>query len=225
MFTNELLLRASNCFGGLAVLPNRCAIYVVYDKNGELSSFRKYYIEKLLPFVKKILVVVRGSLSEKDLKYLESLNIEYVICPNFGLLTYGWLDGIAHIGWNELLAYDELLMLNDSFFGPVYDLGDFFNFIEKSDADFIGAIRNFEDTSIRSIGSLTFKHGHLRGSLCYFYVIRKKLLHSEFFINYWSQKPKIVDYFDQIKFNETGFYDEVLDHGFKISSYQTNNLN
>ena len=210
--------------GGGQMIPNRCAIYVVFDKDGFLSNFRKYYIEKLLPFVGKLLVVVRGSISDNDLEYLKSIDVEYIICKNIGLLTYGWLDGIAHLSWEKIAHYDELLLLNDSFFGPLYDLKDFFDFVDNSDADFIGAIRNFEDKSIKSMGPLTFKHGHIRGSICYFYVIKSRLLHSSFFIKYWSQKPDIASYFDQIKFNETNFYDEVLDHGFKIDSYQSENL-
>lgn len=203
---------------------SRLALYVVYDPDSMLDTYRKFYIEKLLPFVDKFVCVVCGDLRKDDQKWLEKQGVELYIRDNRGLLTYAWIDGISYIGWDQISQYDQLLMLNDSFFGPVFDLRDFFAYVDSSEADFVGAIKNFPEKQLTGAGGHKFKHGHLRGSICYFYVIKERLLRSSFFRRYWTSQPRVDSYFDQTFFNEFDFYDEVVDNGFRVDSYQSDDM-
>lgn len=202
----------------------RIAIYVIYDKDGILDSYREFFLKKLRPFVDTIVAVVSGTLSDDSLKILRTLVDDYFLRDNKGLLAGSWIDGIAHIGWNKLSHYDELLMLNDSFFGPFYPLDDFFEKMEKSDSDFYGVLKNFEEKSYKTIAGRPLKHGYFRGSICYFYVIKQKLLHSKAFKAYWTSKPVINEPWDTYFFAEMNFYDYVIDHGFKVDAYQSDKL-
>lgn len=204
--------------------PKRLAIYVVYDKDGILDDFREYYINEVKKVTDYISVIVCGTLTADSRNKLEQLADDVYVRENKGLLAYGWLDGIAHIGWDKIYEYDELLLLNDSFFGPIYPLKDMFDAMEKSDADFYGAMRNFEEKSFKEIAGRPLKHGHFRGSICYFYVIKRRLLHSAEFKRYWSQHPVVDDGWDTVFFAEIDFYDFLLDAGFKIDSYQSDKL-
>ena len=202
----------------------RAAIYVIYDKDGKLDRYRKYYLEKIRKFCDKIVCVIQGTLEPESRRELENLCDDFFVRENTGLLTYPWIEGINFIGWDALKDYDELLMLNDSFFGPFFELDDFFNSCEKSDADFYGVMKNFPEKSYKIIDGRPLKHGYFRGSICYFYVIKNRLLHSKEFKNYWENKPIINKDWDTYFFNEISFYDEVIDWGFKVDAYQTDKL-
>lgn len=204
--------------------PKRAAVYVIFDKDGKLDNFRKYYLKELRKVVDHILVVVQGTLTPESRRELEKLSDNFFVRENTGLLTYPWIEGIKHIGWDKLENYDELLMLNDSFFGPFYPLKDMMDAAEKSDADFYGSMQNFEEKSYTTMAGRPLKHHHFRGSICYFYIIKSRLLHSPEFKKYWSEKPQINCDWDTYFFNEIDFYDYVKDAGFKIDSYQSDKL-
>lgn len=206
------------------VRPKRIAIYVIYDKDGILDSFRKYYLTELNRVVDYVLAVVCGTLTPESRDELEKIVDEIYVRENKGLLAGAWVDGIAHIGWDTLDTYDELFMLNDSFFGPLYPLEDMVDAMEKSDADFYGAIKNFEEKDWTSFHEKTFRHGHLRGSVCYFYIIKQRLLHSPEFKKYWSAEPAIECDADTFFFSEFDFYDYVYDAGFRIETFQGDSL-
>lgn len=202
----------------------RIAMYVIYDPDGELDDFRKFYLQELRKVTDYIVVIVSGIITPKSRNELEYIADEILVRENKGLLAGSWLDGIKFIGWDVLKNYDELLMLNDSFFGPFYPLKNMFEKMEQSDADFYGAFQNFEDKNIKEIDGRSLKHGYFRGSICYFYIIKSRLLHSPEFKLYWSKKPKINGDWDAIFFNEVDFFDYVLDAGFKIDAYQGDKL-
>ena len=202
----------------------RIALYVIYDKQGILDNFRVYYLTQLRPFVDNLIAVVSSSLTEESTDKLNNLVDEIYFRENSGLLAGAWFDGIAHIGWDNLKNYDELLMLNDSFFGPFYPLDDFFSKMEASPADFYGVMKNYEEKQYTQIAGRPMKHGWFKGSICYFYVIKEKLLHSEEFKEYWSTLPEIKEDWDTYFFAEIDFYDYVLDKGFIIDAYQSDKL-
>lgn len=202
----------------------RIAMYVIYDKDGILDGFRKYYLQEIRKVTDYIVAVVSGTLTPESRTQLEALTDDFFVRENKGLLAYSWIEGIEHIGWDKLSQYDELLMLNDSFFGPFFPLEDMFSQMEQSNADFYGALQNFEEKAYTQIAGRALKHGHFRGSIAYFYVIRNRLLHSPEFKKYWSKKPIIHEDWDTYFFNEIDFYDYVIDAGFCVDAYQSDAL-
>ena len=107
--------------------PKRIAIYVIYDKDGILDNYRVYYLKELRKVTDTIVAIVSGTLTPESRDQLETLVDDICVRENTGLLAGSWIDGIKHIGWNELDNYDELLMLNDSFFGPFFSLSQMFD--------------------------------------------------------------------------------------------------
>lgn len=204
--------------------PKRIAMYVIYDKDGILDNFRKYYLKELRKVVDCIVGVVSGTLTPESRDELSEFTDDFFVRENKGLLAGSWIDGIKHIGWDTLDKYDELLMLNDSFFGPFYPLEEMMDAAEKSDADFYGAMQNFEEKSYTEIAGHPMKHGYFRGSICYFYIIKSRLLHSSEFKKYWSAMPEIKEDWDTYFYAEMQFFDYVKDAGFRIDAYQSDKL-
>ena len=204
--------------------PKRIAMYVIYDKDGILDGFRKYYLQELRKVVNCIVAVVSGNLTDESTAELQELCNDVYFRENKGLLAGSWIDGIAHIGWEILDQYDELLMLNDSFFGPFYPIEELMDAMEKSKADFYGATKNFEERNYTNFAGRPLKHGYFRGSISYFYVIKSNLLHSKEFKEYWSELPEIKEDWDTYFYAEIDFYDYVRDNGFTVDAFQGDSL-
>lgn len=214
----------ANTPGPCSAEKKRLAMYVIYDKDGILDGFRKYYLQEIRKCVNYILAVVCGSIRPECRDELSELADEVIVRENKGLLAGAWVSGIRHIGWDKLSEYDELFMLNDSFFGPIYPLQDMIDAMEESDADFYGAMKNFEEKSYKELAGRPLKHGHFRGSICYFYIIKERLLHSPEFKKYWSKTPQIKENWDTYFYAEIDFYDYVVDCGFRVDAYQGDKL-
>lgn len=202
----------------------RIALYVIYDKDGLLDDFRIYYLKELRKVTTKIIAIVSGTLTPESRNELEEIVDEIYVRENKGLLAGAWVDGLNYIGWDNMSQWDEVLMLNDSFFGPFYPLSELMDSAEKSDADFYGAFKNYEEKSYTSIAGRPMKHDHFMGSICYFYIIKERLLHSPEFKRYWNNLPEIKEDWDTYFFAEIDFYQYVLDCGFKIDAYQGDSL-
>lgn len=204
--------------------PKRIALYVIYDQDGILDGYRRYFLQELRKMTDCIVAIACCTLTLQSQEELNALTEETVVCESKNLPANGWIEGIRHIGWERIYEYDELLMLDDSCFGPFYPLEELFRAAEESDADFYGANKNFADDNITEIAGKSFKHGHLRGSICYFYIIKSALLHSDVFRSYWYTDSVSNNRFDAGSFNEFDFYDYVLDAGFHIGTYQSDAL-
>ena len=202
----------------------RFAIYVIYDKDGLLDPYREFFIESLRPYVTTICATICGTLQKNEILKLEKLVDEVYIRDNEGLLATAWKDSIHKIGQKTLDNYDELYLLNDSFFGPIYPISDFIDKSEKINADFYGIMRNYKDDSINYIGD-RYLNTTYQGTICYFYIIKKKLLSSKKFYEYWKKIPKINTDWDSIYYAEIYFYEYLQKNNFIIESYQSNELN
>jgi rhamnosyltransferase len=197
---------------------NRIAIYVMHDRDGILDGFRKYFLLEIRKFTKRIVVVVNGFITPQDKIELENIVDDIFIRENIGFLAYSWIDGINYIG-EELYQYDELLLLNDNFFGPFFPLENVFSKMIKSNADFYSILHNSEN-----FDSNQKKYDDFDLSTIYFYVIRNKLLHSHAFREYWNSKPKILSEQQSHYFCNIKFINHIRNSGYLIDSFQSNNL-
>lgn len=126
---------------------------------------------------------------------------------------------LKHIGQNELSKYDELILVNDSFYGPFYPLKQVFEHMSHKTADFWGLSKHpnavYRET--------TLVEEHLQ---TYFLVIRQKMLHSEEFIKFWRELPEYIPTRKHaIEYFEKRFTKHFFALGYQWESYtQTEEL-
>ena len=117
----------------------RLGIFVFYSKNGKVSESVKYYLSSLIPFFAKIIIVSNGCLSETARSELEQFSNDVVFRENTGYDVSAWKTGIKYVGYEKLASYDELVLLNDSVFAPIFPLAEMFEKMEsRDDLDFWG---------------------------------------------------------------------------------------
>ena len=101
---------------------------------------------------------------------------------NIGFDAGAYKDALCQlIGWDKVLEYDELVLLNDSFFVPFVPMQAIFSEMKKKECDFWGLTKY--NKRVDREGKTVFPE-HLQS---FFLVVRKSLLHSSCFADFWNE--------------------------------------
>ncbi len=187
-----------------------CTSSEIISRGGE---YLKYYLQELKKFCEKVIVVVNESLTSETYEKLKNYDIIYEKCPKNDF--YSWKSVINKIGYDLLSDYDELILTNDSCYGPFYPLYDVFNKMENEDCDFWG-ITKYPERRKRILFFRKTISEHLQS---YFLVCKKELFLSKYFKYFWK-KVKINKLSEKYtNYYETLFTEYFLKKGFKSASY------
>ena len=105
----------------------RLCIYLVYDKQNIVDEYIGYMLQELKTSVDTLVVVCNGLEIKKGKSILESYADKLFFRENVGFDVGGFKDALCDfLGWNEVLEYDELVLINDSFFGPFVPMDSIF---------------------------------------------------------------------------------------------------
>ena len=122
----------------------RICLFAGYDSKNIIHDYVVYYLKELST-VSDIYYMADNEISETE----KSKIMPYVKGAygfNHKKYDFGsWYELIKIIGWEKISEYDELILANDSVFGPLYPMKDFFTKIEKDvEWDICGITRSFE---------------------------------------------------------------------------------
>ena len=99
-------------------MKKRLAIYCFYDKDGIVDDYVVFFLRALRKTVSRICCVVNGRLTENGRKALLSCTDELTERENTGFDAWAYAF-FANGRIDELREYDELVLCNNSFFGPL----------------------------------------------------------------------------------------------------------
>ena len=120
----------------------RSAIYVVYDKDNIIDRYVGYFLNQLKSCVDEIYVVVNSKEIIRGMENFKAATKVYYR-ENEGYDVGAFKDAIVNfIGIEKIRTYDEVLLINDSFFGPFVSFKDIFIMINKTQCDFWGASKH-----------------------------------------------------------------------------------
>ncbi len=127
----------------------RLLLYVHYNKYDELSGHVLYQLEQLRPLFSKLIVISNSQLTKSATSTLKETGVDEVIQrENLGFDFAAWRDGMAHIGFEDLTDFDSVTLMNDTCFGPLWDMSDIVEgFEERPNVDFWG-MTNFKKDQI-----------------------------------------------------------------------------
>ena len=118
----------------------RLLLYVHYNKYDELSGHVLYQLEQLRPLFSKLIVISNSQLTESATLTLKELGIAEVIQrENLGFDFAAWRDGMTHVGFERLADFDSVTLMNDTCFGPLWNMSDLVeDFEQRQSVDFWG---------------------------------------------------------------------------------------
>ncbi|ANN61776.1 hypothetical protein A9174_28205 [Mesorhizobium loti NZP2037] len=193
----------------------RAAIFFFYDERGQVDDYIFYLLEKLRPFVETIIFVSNGEISKSSEASLRSAVDETIIRENTGFDVGAYRQGLEFIGYDKLGDYDEILLLNHTFYGPVFPFSEMFSEMERRDCDFWG-ISDHKEVTPNPFTGIGVLPRHLNS---HFIAVRKAMLESIAFRNYWERMPKIRDYAESVLLHESRFTVFFEDLGYKSETY------
>lgn len=165
-------------------IVSRLGILVFFDPDGVVDDYVCYLLKDLRPNLEKLVVVSNGYVDREGRSKLERCCDELFIRDNRGLDAAAFKEAMIHFcGWNEVDEYDEVVLLNDTFFGPIGDsFEDIFQSMQEKDVDFWGLSCGYPATD----GYGTMPGGYLPAHIqTYFTVFRKNMVNSLAFHDYW----------------------------------------
>ena len=120
----------------------RCAIFLFFDKDGIVDDYICHMLEDLRNSVEYILVISNGYVERSGLQKLKRAADDVYCRANLGLDVGGYREGLFYIGFKKLAEYDEVVMLNYTFFGPLYPFSEMFDTMAERDVDFWGITKH-----------------------------------------------------------------------------------
>lgn len=196
---------------------NRCGIFLYYDKDGVVDKYVIYLLESLRPHLKHLLVVCNGPVNKDAQKKLDKVADELLIRKNEGFDVGGYREGIFHIGLDKLAEYDETIMFNYTFFGPLYPFSEMFEKMNNMDLDFWGITKHHKvDPDPFMANRYGFLPEHIQS---HFLVLRSDFIKSKDYIDFITNLKNPTSYLESICEYESIFTKHFEDMGYKWDVY------
>lgn len=196
----------------------RLAIFVIYDKEGVIDDYILFYLKELCPNITHLVIVCNGKLTVKGREKLERFTDEIYVRPNIGFDCGAIKDVLYNfVGWNKVYEYDELLIANDTVYGPLHSFAKVFGEMDEKDVDFWGLTVQAETNDLTY---LNIRHAVPKYIQSHFINVKKRLLHSGSFRDFWCELDiDNLTFIDAIRKYEVEFTNYFSNEGFTYSSY------
>lgn len=184
-------------------LKQRLCIYVTYHKQQKIEPYIRYMLRALRKCCTTLYVVCNYEQILEGEKYLTGWADKIFLRENKGYDAGAYKDMLCTlIGWEEVSQYDELLLTNDSFLGPFWELKNYFHIMTDVVCDFWGLTRQFEG----KLEEIEYNYqSHVQS---YFLVFRRQVFSSIQFRRFW----------EDFEYPKT-FIETVLNYEIKINEY------
>ena len=196
----------------------RLGIFIFYDRDGIIDDYVLYMLDSLNVAVDNIIFVSNSYLSKKELSKLSKYNLEVNLRENKGLDAGAFKFVYDKYGKEYISSYDEVILLNDTFFGPFKPFKDIINSMNNKNVDFWGLTANYNSKDGTGHAIDKFIHSHVQ---TFFVAYRKSVLESKFFNNYWKKyNIKKNNNFENVVNNHESYFTYLLEQqGFKWDTY------
>lgn len=196
---------------------NRCGIFLYYDRQGIVDEYVMYLLRSIRPHLSNLLVVINGQVNEAGMEKFGGVADEVMPRNNEGFDVGGYREGIFHIGLDRLAEYDEVILFNYTFFGPLYPFKEMFDKMDDMDLDFWGITRHYKvDPDPYGVNRYGYMPEHIQS---HFMAMRGEFIASEDYIEFITKLKNPASYIESICEYETIFAKHFEDLGYKWDTY------
>lgn len=193
-----------------AAKPRRVIFYLLFDPRGHVDSYVPYKLERLRPFAEEIVVVVNGALTSQGREALAGVADEVWERSNVGLDVGAYQWALERFGAEQLSGFDELILMNYTWYGPIGSFEPVFDDMAHRDLDFWGITEHGETTP----NPISLQGTMPRHIQSHWIAVRKKMFTSSAWRKYWAEMPVINSYSESILNHESRFTAHFLANGF-----------
>lgn len=187
---------------------NNLGVFVFFDKQGIVDEYAEFILKELGECVNRLIIVVNGEITKEGSDILRKYSSELIIRDNCGLDAGAYADVfVEYLGADQIRCLDELVLCNDTFYGPFIKLKTIFNEMRGRNLDFWGID--------------IIERDFLSYIITYFCVFEKKALENNELYEYFSKYiyRKINNRSDAFALFEVGLYNNFVKKNFKVGSY------
>ncbi|MDE5699946.1 MAG: rhamnan synthesis F family protein [Lachnospiraceae bacterium] len=176
----------------------RLCIYVTYDPENMIDDYIGYTLQEMRKTVDSLIVVCNYKCIVSGRENIQPYANKIFCRENAGFDAGAYQDVFfRYLGWDGVCGYDEILLVNDSFYGPLYSFEKLFRRMEEVNADYWGMTRCPEGEL--ADGS-TYKP-HIQS---YFLALRKNVLINKEFQEYWENMEYPISFMQTVITFEIG---------------------
>lgn len=184
----------------------RLIAFAHYDKDAVIDEYVLRLLDGVAPYADRIIFVSDSALPDNELRKISDL-AECVHAKSHGMYDFGsWKIALAAVK-DDLPNYDEVIIMNDSCFGPIADFKDVFEAMDQRDVDFWG----LTGTHLRK------KRHHSLNS--YFVAFRRNVLSDPKFADFWDRVEQETCKSDIVYKYEFGISDLLHAEGYRSGTY------
>lgn len=163
----------------------RIVLYSFSDPDGIVDDYVLYQLQELRKHAETILFVADGGIADQSKEIVTKAADQILVINKTDAALESYQKGIAFLGYDTIRQYDELILMNDSMYGPVYPLREAFAWAETQDADIWGMVRHYHYDAYIPFAAV--QYSDIPEHLCHsFLVIRKSLLHTDDHAAFWD---------------------------------------
>ncbi|MGL4340352.1 MAG: rhamnan synthesis F family protein [Rhodoglobus sp.] len=190
----------------------RVIFYLYFEPRGIVGDYVPYKLERLRPFAETIVVISNGPLTDEGRHTLESVADHVWTRENIGFDVWGYKEALEKFGEERLAEYDELILMNYTWYGPVRPFEPVFKKMEQLELDFWG-ITEHGGASFNPFDSkLPPLAPHIQS---HWIAVRPRLFLSGEWRDYWRDMPMITSYVGSVLNHESRFTSHFASRGYR----------
>lgn len=191
----------------------RLGIYLIYNCEKVVDKYIGIVLEELRKNVEYLVVVCNFDQIRSGAGYIEGKYDQIFFRDNVGYDAGAYKDALNRlITWENAYEYDELLLTNDTYMGPLYPFDEMFDAMSDSQCDFWGITRHPE-------GEFSNGYQYPAHIQSYFLNFKSKVFHSEAFRHFWNGYKHSDDKTETICAFELGINTFLADKGYSGKAY------
>lgn len=191
----------------------RLLLYVHFNKYHQFSEHVYYQLEKLRPIFSRVVFISNSSLDYSVVARLEQAGLihDFIQRENTGYDFAAWRSGMELVGFDHLKDYDSITVMNDTCFGPLWDMTDYYDRYERDEAIDFWGITNHALVK----GHNLYIPEHLQS---YFMSFKQPMVSSSAFLNFWKSVKAHTDVQLVIDQYETRYTELMTKAGFTYTA-------
>ncbi|MFT4263025.1 MAG: rhamnan synthesis F family protein, partial [Nocardioides sp.] len=181
----------------------RLAVMANFDPEGGIGPHVRRQVEALAAGFEDVVVVSTSELTESSRDWLRA-RVRLIERANYGYDFFSYKAGLESVPEATLQAYDEVVLCNDSYVGPLRDYARILEEMSSRDADFWGLTET--DRVAHHVQS-------------FFVAFRPWTVGSQAFRGFWSGMEPLSDRMKVIRRYEVGMSTTLYAAGLRSASY------
>lgn len=147
----------------------RLGIFLFNNQRGIIEDYIRFLLDDITPNLSHLCIIANNKLDEGTaFEYTKDIFVN-----NEHEDIDIWRDVLVnHIGFNQLIDFDEVILFDDSFYGPIYSFDEIFNRMDNVNSDLWTILSNGLDDELNKFN---FQ----------FIAFKKSLIESDEFKEFW----------------------------------------